>query len=53
MSSGPKKRNSDTHFLFLSKVPVKEPPPGSPTGPPWRELPVYKAFFFTYLPNFK
>jgi len=35
------------HFLFLSKVPVNEPPPGSPTGPLWRELLVYKTFFFT------
>jgi len=34
------------HFLFLFKVPVKEPPPGSPTGPLWAELPVYKNFFF-------
>ena len=32
------------HFLFLSNVPVNEPPPGSPTGPLWRELPVYKAY---------
>jgi hypothetical protein len=32
------------HFLLLSKVPVDEPPPGSPTGPLWRGLPVYKAF---------
>ena len=34
------------HFLFLSKVPVNEPPPISPTGPLWRELPVYKTFFY-------
>ena len=34
------------HFLFLSKFPVNEPPLGSPTGPLWRELPVYKALFF-------
>jgi hypothetical protein len=31
-------------FLFLSKLPADEPPPGSPTGPLWRELPVYMAF---------
>jgi hypothetical protein len=36
------------HFRFLSKVPVNEPHPGSPTGPLWRELPVYRAFI-TYL----
>ena len=29
------------HFLFLSNVPVNEPPP---IGPLWRELPVYKVF---------
>jgi hypothetical protein len=45
MSSGSKKRNPDMHFLFLSKVPVNEPPPFSPTGPLWRELSVYRAFF--------
>ena len=33
------------HFVFLSKVPVNEPHPGSPKGPLWRELPVYMAFF--------
>jgi hypothetical protein len=37
-------------FLFLSKVPVNEPPPVSPTAPLWRELLVYGAFF-TYLSN--
>jgi hypothetical protein len=49
MSSGSKKRNPDTHFLFLSKVPVNEPPPVSPTGLLWRELPVCKAFFYISL----
>ena len=29
--------------LFLTKFPVNEPPPGSPKGPLWRELPVYMA----------
>jgi len=37
------------HYLFLSKVPVNKPPPSSPTGPLWRELPVYKAFFYISL----
>jgi len=32
-------------FSFLSKVPANEPPPGSITGPLWREIPVYTAFF--------
>jgi hypothetical protein len=36
------------HDLFLSKVSVNEPPPSFPTGPLWRELPIYKALFFTY-----
>jgi hypothetical protein len=46
MSSGSKKRKPNTHFLFLSKVPLNEPPapPGSPTGPLWRQLPVYRVF---------
>jgi hypothetical protein len=46
MSSGSKKRNPDMYSRFLSKVPVNEPPPSSPTGPLWRELPFYKAFFY-------
>jgi hypothetical protein len=39
MSSRAKERNPDMRFLFLSKVPVNEPPPDSPTG-----LPVYRVF---------
>jgi len=35
-------RNPD--ILFLFKNPSKEPPPGSPAGPVWREIPVYRAF---------
>jgi hypothetical protein len=49
MSSGSKKRNPDMHFLSLSKVPVNEPPPSSTTGPLWRQLPVYRAFFYVSL----
>jgi hypothetical protein len=49
MSSGSKKRNPDMNFLFFSKVPVNEPPPGSPTGLLWRQLPVYRAFFYISL----
>jgi hypothetical protein len=37
------------YFLFLSKVPVNEPPPISPTGLLWRELPVYRSFFYISL----
>ena len=29
--------NPDTLFLFSQKVPPSGPPPGSPTGPLWRE----------------
>jgi len=42
---GPRKRNPDIHSLFLSKLPVNKPAPSSPTGPLWRELPVYRALF--------
>jgi len=34
------------HPLFLSKVPVNEPPPGSPTGPYGESCPLTRAFFF-------
>jgi len=43
MSSGSKK-GTQIYFFFLSKIPANEPPPGSPTGPLWREIPVYRAF---------
>jgi len=39
--------NPDMHFLFLSKVSLNEPPPGSSTEPLWRELSVYRAFLNT------
>jgi len=39
------------HFLFLSKDPVSEPPPGSPTGLLWRELLVYRTFFTYHIPH--
>jgi hypothetical protein len=32
------------YFFFLSKVPANETPPGSPTGPLWKEIPVYREF---------
>jgi hypothetical protein len=40
---GPRKEPRYT-FSFLSKVLANEPPPGSPTGPLWREIIVYRAF---------
>jgi hypothetical protein len=46
MSSGSKKSNPDMRFLFLSKVPVNEPPPGSTTGPLWTELAIYTPLIF-------
>jgi len=33
-------------FPFLSQVHTNEPPPGSSTGPLWREIPIYRAFVF-------
>jgi hypothetical protein len=33
-----------SYYPFLSKVPASESPPGSPVGPLWREMPVFKAF---------
>ena len=33
-------------FIHLSKSPVHEPPPGSPMGPLWKEVPVTRAFLF-------
>jgi len=49
MTSGSKKKETQICSFFLFKVPVKEPLPGSPTGPLWAGLPVYKVFFYIYL----
>jgi hypothetical protein len=38
------KKGTQVYFSCLSKVPANEPPPGSPTGPQWREMSVYRAF---------
>jgi len=43
MVSRPKK-GTQIFFSFLSKVQANEPPPGYPTGPLWRERPIYRAF---------
>jgi len=43
MLSGSKK-GIQIYFSFLSKIPADEPPPGSATGPLWREIPIYRAF---------
>ena len=37
-------KGTQIYFPFLSKVPADEPPPGSQTGPLWREIPVYSPF---------
>jgi len=43
MSSGFKK-GTQIYFFFFSKIPTNEAPPGPPTWPVWREIPVYRAF---------
>jgi len=43
MSSGSKK-GTQIYYPFLSKVLASESPPGSPTGPLWREMPISRAF---------
>jgi hypothetical protein len=48
ISSGSEKKEPRYAFSFLSKFPVNEPLPGSPTGPLWRELPFYRAFKHTF-----
>jgi hypothetical protein len=40
---GPKKEPRYA-TLFPQRVPASESPPGSPTGPLWREIPAYGAF---------
>ena len=48
MSSGSKK-GTQIYYPFHSKVPASESPPGSPTGPLWREIPAYRAFITVLL----
>jgi len=43
MSSGSKK-GTQIYFSFLSKILADDAPPGSPTGPLWREITVYREF---------
>jgi len=43
MSSGSKK-GTQIYYPFSQKVPASESPPGSPTGPLWREMPISRAF---------
>jgi len=38
------KKGTQVYFSFLSKALTNRPPPGSPSGPLWREGPVYRAF---------
>jgi len=47
ITSGSKKGTQIYCFFSLKKVSANEPPPGSPAGPLWREILVYRAF--TYL----
>jgi hypothetical protein len=44
MSSGSKKGTQIYYPNLSQKVPASESPPGSPTGPLWREIPAYTAF---------
>jgi hypothetical protein len=46
MSSGSKK-GTHIYFLFLSKILASESPPGSQTGPLWRKIPAYRAFYIS------
>jgi hypothetical protein len=43
ISSGSKKETQMYFFFFSQKVPVNEPPSGSPTGSLWREITGYRA----------
>jgi hypothetical protein len=44
-------RGTQIYFSFLSKIPAKEPIPGSPAGPLWRGGPVYRAFYVSQRPH--
>ena len=44
LMSSESKKGTQIHYSFLSKVPANKSPPGSPTGPLWREMPVSRAF---------
>ena len=46
MSPGSKK-GTRIYYPFLSRVAASESPPGSPTGPQWREIPAYRAFYIS------
>jgi hypothetical protein len=39
------KKGNQIYFSFLSKGSANEHPPGSPTGPLWREILVYRVYF--------
>ena len=47
MTSG-SKTGTQIYYFFISIVPTKEPPPGFPAGPRWREILVYRAFAYLY-----
>jgi len=44
MFSGSKK-GTQIYYPFLSKSPASESPAGSPSGPPWIEIPTYRTFY--------
>ena len=50
MASGSMK-GTQIYFSFLSKVPINESSPVSPTGPLWRGRPVYRAFCISQKPH--
>jgi hypothetical protein len=49
MSSGSKKKESRYAFSFSQKVPLNEPPPGSPSGAPMERAALNRAFFYISL----
>ena len=42
------KKGTQIYFSFLSKILADKPPLGSPTGPLWREIPVYRSFCISF-----
>jgi hypothetical protein len=53
MSSGSKKGTQIIVFLSSQNVLANEPPPCSPTGPIWREIPIYRSFLHISKPSYK
>jgi hypothetical protein len=53
MYFGSKKKEPRYALSFSLKRPSKQTPPVSPTGPLWREVPVYKASIKKFIPSLK